>query len=125
MSLFLKPLLEDQTLGTYEVFVVHVSRETSLNEDLECGSLSQFNMTEEDVIEFIKDFELDDEFETTSQYKRIDISEETGIHKTNDENNVCFIIIGTFKMLNLNLSEIFVVNVVLDVFFQKQKELKY
>ena len=34
-----------------------------------------FDMTEEDVIEFIKDFELDDEFETALQYERIDISE--------------------------------------------------
>ena len=35
-----------------------------------------FDMTEEDVIEFIKDFEPDDEFETTLEYERIDISEE-------------------------------------------------
>ena len=34
-----------------------------------------FGMTEEDVIEFIKDFEPDDEFETKLQYERIDISE--------------------------------------------------
>ena len=37
----------------------------------------------EDVIEFIKDFEPDDEFETTLQYERIDISEGIDIHKTN------------------------------------------
>ena len=36
-----------------------------------------FDMTEEDVIEFIKDFEPDHEFEVTLQYERIDI------HKTN------------------------------------------
>ena len=41
------------------------------------------DITEEDVIEFIKDFESDDEFETTLQYKRIDISEGIGIHITN------------------------------------------
>ena len=29
-----------------------------------------FDMTEEDVIEFIKDFQPDDEFETTLQYER-------------------------------------------------------
>ena len=31
------------------------------------------DMTEEDVIEFIKGFKPDDEFETTLQYERIDI----------------------------------------------------
>ena len=41
------------------------------------------DITEEDVIEFIKDFESNDEFETTSHYKRIDISEGIDIHKTN------------------------------------------
>ena len=42
-----------------------------------------FDMTEEDVIEFIKDFEPDDEFETTLEYERFDISEGIVIHKTN------------------------------------------
>ena len=42
-----------------------------------------FGMTEEDVIEFIKDFECNDEFETTLQYERIDISKGIDIHKTN------------------------------------------
>ena len=37
----------------------------------------------EDVIEFIKDFEPYDEFETTLQYERIDVSEGIDIHKTN------------------------------------------
>ena len=41
------------------------------------------DMTEEDVIELIKRFEPDDEFETTLQYERIDISEGIDIHKTN------------------------------------------
>ena len=40
-------------------------------------------MTEEGVIEFIKDFEPNDEFETTLQCQRIDISEGIDIHKTN------------------------------------------
>ena len=40
MFLFLRPVLGDQTLGTSEVFVVRVSRKTSLNEVLECGCLS-------------------------------------------------------------------------------------
>ena len=41
-----------------------------------------FDITEEDVIEFIRDFQPDDEFETTLQYERIDISEGIDIHKT-------------------------------------------
>ena len=41
-----------------------------------------FDMTLEDVIDFIKDFESDDEFETTLQYERIDISEGIDIGKT-------------------------------------------
>ena len=81
-----------------------------------------FDMTEEDVIEFIRDFEPDDEFETMLQYERIDISEEIVIHKTNTSNEY---IIGTLKMLDLNLNHIFVINAVLDVSFQNQKELKY
>ena len=35
-----------------------------------------FDMTEEDVIEFINDFEPDDEFEAMLQYERIGLSEE-------------------------------------------------
>ena len=42
-----------------------------------------FDMTEEDVIQFIKDFESDNEFETMLQYERIDISEGIDIDKTN------------------------------------------
>ena len=40
------------------------------------------DMTEQDVIEFIKGLEPDDEFETTLQYERIDISEEIDSDKT-------------------------------------------
>ena len=42
-----------------------------------------FDMTDEDVIEFINDFEPDDEFVTLLQYEKIDISEETHIDETN------------------------------------------
>ena len=35
MSLFLKPILGDQALGTSEVFMVHVSQKISLNDVLE------------------------------------------------------------------------------------------
>ena len=41
------------------------------------------------------------------------------------EKNVSFVIIVVLKILNLNLSQIFVINVMLDVSFQNQKELKY
>ena len=42
------------------------------------------DMTEEDVIEFKKEFGSDDESETTLQYGRIDISEGIDILKTNE-----------------------------------------
>ena len=42
-----------------------------------------FDMTKEDVIQFIKDFEPDDEFETTLQCEIIGILEGIDIHKTN------------------------------------------
>ena len=42
-----------------------------------------FDMTEEDAIQFIKDFEPDDKFERKLQYERIDVSEGTDIHKRN------------------------------------------
>ena len=42
-----------------------------------------FDMNGEDVIEYIKDFEPNDEFETMLKYEKIDISEGIDIHKTN------------------------------------------
>ena len=42
------------------------------------------DMTEEDVIEFKKEFGSDDESETTLQYGGIDISEGIDILKTNE-----------------------------------------
>ena len=41
-----------------------------------------FTMVEEDVIEFTKDIEPDDEFETMLQHERIDISKGIDIDKT-------------------------------------------
>ena len=41
-----------------------------------------FDITEEDVIEFIKDFKPDEEFETTLHYERIDISGGVDIDQT-------------------------------------------
>ena len=71
-----------------------------------------FDMTEEDVIEFIKDFEPDDEFETTKFLEELTLIKE--VH----QKSVCFVIIGTLKTLNLNFSKIFVINIILDVSFQ-------
>ena len=45
-------------------------------------TLFMFDMTEEDGIEFKKDFAPNDEFETTLQYERIDIWKEIDIEKT-------------------------------------------
>ena len=75
------------------------------------------------MVEFIKDFEPDDEFETTLQYERNYIWEGKTFIKQMYQKNVCFVIIGTLKMLHLNLSQVFVMNVVLDVSFQKHKLL--
>ena len=48
MSLFLKLIcsLEDPTLDTSDIFMVHVSRKSSLNEGLECGCLSHATIAE-------------------------------------------------------------------------------
>ena len=83
-----------------------------------------FDVTEEDLIELIKDFDPDDEFETTLQYGRTDISEGIDIHKTNAP-KVCMLRnYWYFKDVNVNLNNVFVINVVLNVSFQNQKELK-
>ena len=71
-----------------------------------------FDITEEDVIEFIKDFEPDDEFETTKFLEELTLIKE--VH----QKSVCFVIISTLKILNLNFSKIFVINIILDVSFQ-------
>ena len=69
-----------------------------------------FDITEEDVVEFIEDFEPDDKFQ-----------KELALIKQVYKENVWFVIIGILKMLDLNSSQIFVTAVVLDVSFQKQK----
>ena len=45
------------------------------------------------------------------QYERINISEEIDINKTSASKNVCFVSIGTLKMLVINLNHMFVINV--------------
>ena len=69
-----------------------------------------FDITEEDVVEFIEDFKPDDEFQ-----------KELALIKQVYKENVWFVIIGILKMLDLNSSQIFVTAAVLDVSFQKQK----
>ena len=59
------------------------------------------------------------------KYERIDISEEIDSDKTGLSRECVICHYWILKMLDLNLSQIFVINVVLDVFFQKQKELQY
>ena len=44
------------------------------------------------------------------QYKKIDLSERIDTNKVHQK-NVCFVIIGTLKMLDLNLTHMFVTNV--------------
>ena len=41
------------------------------------------------------------------------------------QKKVCFAITGALKKLNLGLNHMFVINVLLYVSFQNQKELKY
>ena len=57
--------------------------------------------------------------------KQLIFQKELTFIKQMHQKNVCFVIIGIFKMLDLKLNHMFVINVVLDVCFQNQKELKY
>ena len=45
------------------------------------------------------------------QYEKMDVSEGIDINETSTSKNVCFVIIGTIKKLDLNLSHMFVINV--------------
>ena len=56
-----------------------------------------FDMTEEDVIEFIKDFEPDDELKTTLQYERIDTSKRINTYKTTTSKEYMFCHYWYFK----------------------------
>ena len=84
-----------------------------------------FHMTEEDVIEFIKAFEPDDEYETSLQYERVDISERIDTNKTSLSKECMLCHYWYFKDLQFK----FKLNVCnessKDVSFGKQKELKY
>ena len=45
------------------------------------------------------------------QYKNIDVAEGMTLIKQVHQKNACFVIIGTLKMLDLNLNRMFVINV--------------
>ena len=47
------------------------------------------------------------------QYEKIGVSEEIDINKTSASKSVCFVIIGTLKMLGLNLKHLFAINVMM------------
>ena len=45
--------------------------------------------------------------------RKIDVPEQIDINKTSASKSVCFAIVGTWKMLDLNLKHIFVINVMI------------
>ena len=84
-----------------------------------------FHMTEEDVIEFIKDFEPDDESEASLQYERIDISERIDTNKTSLSKECMLCHYWYFKDLEFKFKLSVCNECSKDVSFGKQKELKY
>ena len=57
--------------------------------------------------------------------KELIFQEELTLIKQVYQNNLSFFIIRILKKLDSNLKQIFVINVIFDVSFQYQKELKY
>ena len=57
--------------------------------------------------------------------KELIFQEELTLIKQVYQNNLSFFIIRILKKLDSNLKQIFVINVMFDVSFQYQKELKY
>ena len=47
------------------------------------------------------------------QYEKISVSEGIDIDKQMHQKNVCFVIIGVLKMLDLNLNHMFPINVMM------------
>ena len=70
-----------------------------------------FDMTEEDVIEFIKYFEAN-ELQKFCSMKKLVFQKELALIKQMNQKNACFAIIGILKMLDLNSNEMFVINAV-------------
>ena len=82
-----------------------------------------FDITEEDEIERILNPMMN--LKQHSSMKKLIFQNELSFVKQMHQRNVCFVIIVTLKMLDLNLNQVFVINVVLDLYFENQKELKY
>ena len=57
--------------------------------------------------------------------KELIVQKELTLIRQMHQRNVCFVIIGTLKILNLNLSQMLALDVVLGVSFWKQKTLQY
>ena len=47
------------------------------------------------------------------QYQKIDVSEGIGVNKTSASKNMSFVTIGVLKILDLNLKNMFVINVMI------------
>ena len=47
------------------------------------------------------------------EYEKVDISEGSDISKTVASKNLCFVIIGISKILDLNFNQMFVINVIM------------
>ena len=57
--------------------------------------------------------------------KELIVQKELTLIRQMHQRNVCFVIISTLKILNLNLSQMLALDVVLGVSFWKQKTLQY
>ena len=84
-----------------------------------------FGMTEEDVIKFIKDLNQIMNLKHWCSMKELMFQKQLTLIKQVHQNSICFVIIGSLNILNLNLKRVFVINVVLGVSFRKQKTLQY
>ena len=84
-----------------------------------------FEMIEEDVIEFMKSFEPDNEFETTLQYKRMDVSEGIDIHETNSSKECILCHYWYFKDVRFKFKPRGCSKYSIKCFFLKSKALEY
>ena len=65
-----------------------------------------FNMTERDVTEFIKDFKPDMNLKQCCSMKELIFQKELTFIKQMHQKNICFVIIGTLKITDLNLNHV-------------------
>ena len=68
------------------------------------------DVTAEDVIDFIKDFDLD-KLGKCCSIKKLMFQKELTLIKQVYQKNECLVIIGILKMLDLDLNHIFALNV--------------